>query len=65
MGGALDASEPLELFDPVDPSAGDLDSDLDAVFATASPFAAQEGMPDEGPPKDESEEDFVVALLED
>ncbi|MBW2268792.1 MAG: AAA family ATPase [Deltaproteobacteria bacterium] len=65
MGGALDDSEPLELLDAVESSGGDLDSDLDAVFATTGPGAAQVDLPDEGPPKDESEEDLVVALLEE
>lgn len=52
--------EPVDLFDAVDAPGGDLDSDLDAVFAGSGMR-----MPDEGPPKDEDEEDLVVALLED
>ena len=65
MGGALDSSEPLSLFDPVEPSDGTLDADLDAVFANPSPVADGFGTPDEGPPKEQGGEDLVVELLEE
>lgn len=63
--GLLDGSEPVDLFDPVEPTRGDLDSDLDAVFANTGPGAAEYGMPSQGPPKDDEEEDLVVALFEE
>ena len=65
MGGALDASDPPGRFDPESPASGDLDSDLDAVFANAAPAAGPFGIPDEGPPKQHADEDLVVELLEE
>jgi type II secretory pathway predicted ATPase ExeA len=51
-------AEALDRVAPTEPVLGDLDSDLDAVFASAG-----EPMPSEGPPKDE--EELVIELLDD
>lgn len=58
----LDATILLtETHDGLNGAPGDLDSELDAVFAATG----SNGLPIDGPPKDDDEEDLVATLLED
>lgn len=65
MDGGVDDDPPaLDLLEPMETTDSGLDDDLDAVFADSGPLETQ-GIPEQGPPKDEDEEDLVVALLEE